>query len=82
MPGSLIAEAILGLTGVAATVAGFAINMIASAIIAKSFAPDSNQNNTQQDSQNPGSRVQVPPAGDNIINLLDYQTFSEYWLNE
>jgi len=70
MPGSLIAEAILGLTGVAATVAGFAINMIASAIIAKSFAPDSNQNNTQQDSQNPGSRVQVPPAGDNKLPVI------------
>jgi hypothetical protein len=70
MPGSIIAAQVLGLTGFAATVAGFAINMIASSIIAKSFAPDSNQNNTQQDAQNPGSRIQVPPAGDNKIPVV------------
>jgi len=70
MPGSIIAVQVLGLTGAAATIAGFAINMVVSSIIAKAFSPDSNQNNTQQDRQNPGSRIQVPPAGDNKIPVV------------
>jgi hypothetical protein len=48
----------------------FAINMVVSSIIAKADSPDSNQNNTQQDRQNPGSRVQIPPAGDNKIPVV------------
>ena len=41
MPGSIVAGYVLGLTGYAATAAAFAINMVASAIIAKAFAPKS-----------------------------------------
>jgi len=70
MPGSIIAAQVFGLTGMAATVAGFAINMVVSSIISKSNSPDSNQNNTQQDRQNPGSRIQAPPAGDNKIPIV------------
>jgi hypothetical protein len=70
MPGSIIAAQVFGLTGIAATVVGFAINMTVSSIISKSNSPDSNQNNTQQDRINPGSRIQVPPAGDNKIPII------------
>jgi hypothetical protein len=70
MPGSIIASAVFGLTGVAATIVGFAINMIVSSIISKSSSPAAKENNTQQDVQNPGSRVQVPPAGDNKIPVV------------
>jgi hypothetical protein len=70
MPGSIIATQVLGLTGFAATVAGFAINMVVSSIISKSSSPDSNQNNTQQDKLNPGSRIQIPPAGSNKIPVV------------
>jgi hypothetical protein len=71
MPGSLIAAALVpGISGFALTALSFAINMVVSSIISKAFTPDSNQNNTQQDQQNPGSRVQVPPAGDNKIPVV------------
>jgi len=63
----ILAGAALGATGVA--VASFAINMVASSIIAKAFSPDSNQN-FAQDQQNPGSRAQVPPAGSNKLPVL------------
>jgi len=71
MPGSIIAAALFpGLTGIALSVVSFAINMLVSSIIAKADSPDSNQNNTRQDQQNPGSRVQIPPAGDNKIPVV------------
>jgi hypothetical protein len=71
MPGSIIAAAILGTsTGFAYSILSFAINMVVSSIISKSDSPDSNQNNTQQDQKNPGSRAQVPPAGDNKIPVI------------
>jgi len=70
MPGSIIAAQVFNLTGMAATIAGFAINMVVSSIISKSSSPDSNQNNTQQDALNPGSRIQIPPAGSNKIPVV------------
>jgi hypothetical protein len=70
MPGSIIAAQVFGLTGIAATIVGFAINMVVSSIISKSSSPDSNQNNTQQDALNPGSRIQIPPAGSNKIPVV------------
>jgi len=70
MPGSIIAASVFGLTGITATIAAFAINMIASSILAKAFSPSSNQNNTLGDQQNPGSRIQIPPAGDNKIPVV------------
>ena len=47
----------------------FAINIVASSIISKMFAPDipsSNQNNLP----NPGNRQQLPPAGDNKLPVI------------
>lgn len=74
MPGSLIVAALVSegmlVAGTfAAAATAFAINMVASSIIAKAFAPDSNQN-FAQDQQNPGSRAQVPPAGSNKLPVL------------
>ena len=50
----------------------FAVNMVASAIISKAFAPDKGgaYNSTLGDQQNPGSRLQIPPAGDNKIPVV------------
>ena len=69
MPGSIIA-AYFGLTEITASIVAFAINMVASSILSKAFAPDSNQNNTLGDQRNPGSRIQIPPAGDNKIPIV------------
>ena len=44
--------------------------MLASSIIAKSFSPSSNQNSTNGDALNPGSPIQIPPAGDNKIPVV------------
>jgi len=71
MPGSIIVATFLpSLTGFAATAAAFAVNMVVSAIIAKQFTPSSNQNNTNGDQINPGSRTQIPPAGDNKLPVI------------
>jgi hypothetical protein len=59
-----LAAAALGSTGLA--IASFAINIVASTIISKAFAPDINAN--QQ--ANPGNRLQVPPAGDNKLPVI------------
>lgn len=75
MPGSLIAGNVLKMVtaGGALTpwglVTAFAINMVASSIIAKSFGPDSNQN-FSGDQQAPGSRMQVAPNGANKIPVV------------
>ena len=68
MPGSIIV-AYLGMTGVTATITAFAINMVASAVIAKSFAPDVTDNNIGA-IPNPGNRQQIPPATDNKLNVV------------
>ena len=47
----------------------FAINMVASSILSKVFAPDA-PTNSQQAQPNPGNRQQIPPAGDNKIPVV------------
>ena len=64
--GSIIAVAVLG-AGTAATILGFAINMVVSSIVSKIFAPDLPN---QQDQPNPGSPQQLPPAGDNKLPVV------------
>ena len=59
----------------AATVMGqiiaFGINMIASSIISKIFAPNiPNQDNLNAQQPNPGNRQQLPPAGDNKLPVV------------
>ena len=64
--GSIIVGAI-GLSGFAATAVAFAINMVASSIISKVFAPDLPNEQAQP---NPGSPQQLPPAGDNKLPVV------------
>tara|TARA_R110000868_G_scaffold272773_2_gene532026 strand:- start:12361 stop:15678 length:3318 start_codon:yes stop_codon:yes gene_type:complete len=71
MPGSIIAAEIFGimLSGTTAyMVTAFAINLVASMIISKAFAP--NIDNQSINAENPGSRLQVSPAGDNKLPIL------------
>lgn len=60
-----------GFSALAANIVGFAVNMIASSILSKVFAPsspDSSNLNAQQ--PNPGNRQQIAPAGDNKIPVV------------
>lgn len=76
MPGSIIAAQVFGMVTAAGalTLAGyataFAINMIASSIISKALGPDGPNTNDAQGNPNPGSRQQVPPAGDNKLPVV------------
>ena len=59
----------------AATIVGqviaFAINMVASSIISKIFAPSApDQGNLNAQQPNPGNRQQLPPAGDNKLPVV------------
>lgn len=66
--GSVIAAAI-GLSGVAAAVTAFAINMVISSVISKIFAPTPPSASTQSE-PNPGAGQQLPPAGDNKLPVI------------
>jgi Putative phage tail protein len=70
MPGSIIAVEVLGLAAGSfeAIAVAFAINMVASAVVAKQLAPDIP--NGSGSSPNPGSRQLVPPAGDNKLPVV------------
>lgn len=70
MPGSIIAVQVLGMVAgsYAAMATAFAINMIASAIISKAFAPKSF--GTNDATLNPGSPTQIPPAGSNKVPVI------------
>ena len=63
-----------GLNAVLANVIAFAVTMVASSIISKAFAPDipNGGNNAQP---NPGSRQQLPPAGDNKLPIIYGQAY-------
>ena len=63
------ALASVGITGIAAEVIAFGIQMVASSIISKVFAPDA-PTNSQQSLPNPGNRQQLPPAGDNKLPVV------------
>jgi hypothetical protein len=67
--GSIIAAAI-GLSGFTATVVGFAINLIASTIVSTLFAPKPPSISDIPSQPNPGSRQQLPPAGDNKLPVV------------
>ena len=74
MPGSIIAAWIYE-TAVAEFTwymyaTAFAINMYASSVISKSLAPQGPNFNDAQGSQNPGSRQQLAPAGDNKVPVV------------
>jgi len=69
MPGSIIASWIFnGATAWYVTATAFAINLYVSSVISKSLAP-SGPNNSDA-TQNPGSRQQQSPAGDNKVPVI------------
>jgi hypothetical protein len=74
MPGSIIASYLVSAgvisAGIAATATAFAINMVASAVIARVFAPDEPTINSSGGVENPGSRITAPPAGDNKLPVV------------
>jgi hypothetical protein len=75
MPGSIIVAQVFG-AAFAASVGGmaiaFAINMVASSIISKAFGaePPNFNDNQGPSAENPGSRTQIPPAGDNKVPVV------------
>ena len=71
MPASLILSAAYMATVQGAIVA-FAINMVASAIIARVFAPDAPSIDSLGGNgvPNPGNKATVPPAGDNKLPVI------------
>ena len=77
--GSIIASAILtaGTAGWIVSAVGFAINMVISSVVSSIFAPKppSAGNFEQAQQPNPGSRQQLPPAGDNKIPVIYGQAF-------
>jgi len=71
--GSFIAVKVIGLAAgsFAATAVAFAINMVASSIISKIFAPSApGQDNLNAQQPNPGNRQQLAPAGDNKLPVV------------
>lgn len=78
MPGTIIAAAVFELTvgtfAFAAT--AFAINLVASAIISKIFAPSNTLSGLSGESPNPGNRQQVAPATDNKLPIV----YGQAWL--
>jgi hypothetical protein len=72
MPGSIIVSYFTGVAAAkftfAMTAAAFAVNMVASSIISKAFAPKGF--GTNDATPNPGSPTQVPPAGSNKVPIV------------
>lgn len=71
MPGSVVATYIYGAAAQGTwyyIATAFAVNMVASSIISKSLAPDNPSYNDA--TQNPGSRQQIAPAGDNKVPVI------------
>ena len=71
MPGSIIAAEVFGLVAgtFAYSATAFAINMVASTIIAKAFAPSVPGGSADQ-TPNPGNTAQIPPNGSNKVPVL------------
>ena len=73
MPGTIIAAYLVNAgfiaAGFAATATAFAINMVASSIIARVFAPNA-PSNASTASPNPGNRATAQPAGDNKLPVV------------
>lgn len=68
MPGSIIATQ-LALTGFQYYATAFAINMVASTIIAKAFAPSMPGSSADQ-TATPGNTAQLPPNGANKVPVI------------
>lgn len=69
MPGSIIAAAFFQAGTVAFAITSFAINMVASAVLARVFAPDQPTVDSMS-VPNPGSKQTFPPASDNKLPVI------------
>lgn len=81
--GSFIASTVFELVTAAGTLTpwgmtvAFAINMVVSAVITKTFfTPEQSANGFSGSSQNPGNRLQIPPATDNKLPVV----YGQAWL--
>jgi hypothetical protein len=73
MVGSIIAASILGAAAVGTATyfaVAFAINIVASSIISKAFAPNINNDALNASAVNPGNPQQQPPASDNKLPIV------------
>ena len=70
MPGSLVAAYFFTAGTFAYAATAFAINILATTIIAKAFGPQAPNYNDNQNNPNPGSRQQLPPAGNNKLPIV------------
>jgi hypothetical protein len=70
--GGMVAVKVFGMVAgsFAASAVGFAINLVASAVLSKVFAPDAPSQNQVDSQPNPGNRQQLPPAGDNKLPVV------------
>jgi hypothetical protein len=71
--GTMVVAAIAGevfAASVAGAVIAFAVNIVASMIISKIFAPDIPNNGGANAQPNVGNRQQLPPAGDNKLPIV------------
>lgn len=70
MPSSIVAAfAYLSAAYEASAVFAFAVNMVASSIVARVFSPDRSTNNATA-TRDPGARITAPPAGDNKLPVI------------
>jgi hypothetical protein len=69
----LLAE--VGIVGMTAQIVSFAISMIASSIVSKTFASDPPPPNANENSLNTGANLQVPPATNNKLPVVYGNTF-------
>ena len=76
--GGFVVAAIAGevfAASVVGSVIAFGINMVASSIISKIFAPDPPSAGNVAAQPNPGNRQQLPPAGDNKLPVVYGQAY-------
>ena len=74
--GSLVSAALsIATGGIGSAVLSFALSMVASAVISKIFAPDTPKFGNAPEQPNPGSRQQLPPAGDNKLPVVYGKAF-------
>lgn len=70
MPSSIIAAVSSLYTAIqSSSILSFALNMVASSIISRVFAPDRPTNDSTA-TRDPGSRITAPPAGDNKLPVI------------
>ena len=74
--GSLVSAALsIATGGIGSAVLSFALSMVASAVISKIFAPDTPKFGNTPEQPNPGTRQQLPPAGDNKLPVVYGKAF-------